>query len=139
MRTNGILVRGWREVIISRARRKGPSILPYKSNFEKEFAEKYPQLEYENHKIKYTVEHTYNPDFKVKEGVYIETKGFFRTQDRSKHLRLREQHPDITIYLVFQNPNNVLSRVSKTTYGEWCDKHGIKWATLDSIPEEWFK
>jgi hypothetical protein len=118
---------------------KGPSILPYKSKFEKEFAELHPELEYEPDKLAYTVVHNYNPDFKVKEGVYIETKGLFRAQDRAKHLYIHEQHPDVTIYLVFQNPNNRLSRVSKTTYGEWCDKHGIKWATLDSVPEEWFK
>lgn len=90
--------------------------------------------------IHYLVDHKYNPDFKVKEGVYIETKGLFKAADRAKHLHIREQHPDITIYLVFQNPNNRLSRVSKTTYGMWADKHGIGWTTLEAgIPKEWLK
>lgn len=88
--------------------------------------------------LSYLVEHKYHPDFKIKEGVYIETKGRFVASDRAKHLYMREQHPEITIYLVFMNPNNKLSRVSKTTYGEWCTKHGIKWTTLEAgIPKEW--
>lgn len=90
--------------------------------------------------LDYVVQKKYHPDFKVKEGVYIETKGLFRAEDRAKHLYMRSQHPEITIYLVFQNPNNKLSRVSKTTYGEWATKHGIEWTTLESgIPKEWLK
>jgi len=84
------------------------------------------------------VEHTYNPDWKIKENTFLETKGLFKASDRAKHLHIREQHPELTVYLVFQNPNNKLSRVSKTTYGEWCTKHGIEWATIDTIPGEWF-
>ena len=112
---------------------------PYKSKFEQEFHSRYPQLQYETNKLKYTVEHTYNPDWKIKENVYIETKGLWRAADRAKHLHMREQHPEVTVYLVFQNPNNRLSRVSKTTYGEYCTKHGIEWATIDNVPEAWFK
>lgn len=111
----------------------------YRSKFEEEFAKRYPQLQYETNKIKYTVEHTYNPDWKVKENVYLETKGRFVAADRAKHLYIREQHPEITVYLVFMNPNVKLNRVSKTTYAEWCDKHGIPWATIDTVPEEWLK
>lgn len=111
----------------------------YKSNFEAEFAQRYPTVEYEKDKIEYTVVHTYHPDWKVKENVYIETKGLWLAADRAKHLKIREQHPEITVYLVFQNPNNKLSRVSKTTYAEFCDKHGIEWATIDTIPKRWFK
>ncbi len=99
--------------------------MPFKSKFEKEFAERYPKLKYEVDKLSYTVVHNYNPDFKVKDGVYIECKGLFKSADSAKHLYIRAQHPDVKVYLVFQNPNNKLSRVSKTTYGEWCEKHGI--------------
>lgn len=111
----------------------------YKSNFEAEFAKRYPRLEYEQDKIVYTVDHTYHPDWKVKDGVYIETKGLWKAADRAKHLHLREQHPEIQIYLVFQNPNNKLNRASKTTYAMFCDKHGIPWATIDTVPKEWLK
>lgn len=123
---------------MSRRSKARVSNKPYKSKFEADFHAKYPQLTYETDKIKYVVEHTYNPDWKVKEGVYIETKGLWKAQDRAKHLHIREQHPEITVYLVFQNPNNKLSRVSKTTYGEWCDKHGIEWTTLEKgLPKKW--
>lgn len=111
----------------------------YKSNFEADFGAKFPQCEYEKDKIAYTVTHHYHPDWKVKEGVYIETKGLWKASDRMKHLYIREQHPELTIYLVFQNPNNKLNRASKTTYGEWATKHGIEWATIDTIPKRWFK
>lgn len=84
------------------------------------------------------MEHTYTPDWKITDKVFIETKGLWKAADRAKHLYIRDQHPDITVYLVFQNPNNKLNRASNTTYAEWCDKHGVKWATIDTIPEEWF-
>jgi hypothetical protein len=123
---------------LSRRSEARKELKPYKSKFEKEFHEKYPKLKYEVDYLVYTVDHKYNPDFKVKEGVYIETKGLFTATDRAKHLYVREQYPDIKIYLVFQNPNNRLSRVSRTTYGEWCTKHGIGWTTLEAgIPPEW--
>lgn len=85
------------------------------------------------------VVHNYHPDWKIKENIYIETKGLWKATDRAKHKYLREQHPEITVYMVFQNPNNKLSRASKTTYADYCDKNGILWATIDTVPEEWFK
>jgi len=125
---------------VSRRSKARVKLYPYKSQFEKDFHEKYPKLKYEDTKLKYTVEHTYSPDFTVKENVFVETKGLFKAADRAKHLYIQKQHPEVTVYLVFQNPNNKLSRVSKTTYGEWADKHGIKWTTLEEgIPKEWFK
>jgi len=124
---------------VSRRSEARKGLAPYKSRFECDFAKAYPKLKYETDKLQYQVTHTYNPDFKVKEGVYIETKGLFKAQDRAKHLHIKEQHPNITVYLVFQNPNNKLSRVSKTNYGQWCDQHGIQWATIDNVPKEWFK
>lgn len=125
---------------MSRRSKARVKLYPYKSQFEKDFHDKYPDLIYETDKIKYQVEHTYNPDWKVKDSVYIETKGLFKAADRAKHLKIREQHPEITVYLVFQNPNNKLSRVSKTTYGEWADKHGIEYTTLEKgVPDHWLK
>jgi len=111
----------------------------YKSKFEETFAAKYPQLQYETNKLKYTVVHTYTPDWKINDTAFIETKGLWKAADRAKYLYIREQHPDVTIYMVFQNPNNKLNRVSKTSYADYCEKHNIPWATIDTIPEEWFK
>jgi len=82
---------------------------------------------------------TYTPDFVLegKDGkLYIETKGRFVGADRSKHLLIKSQHPDLDIRFVFSNPKQKLNKGSKTTYGEWCDKHGFKYATK-RIPDEW--
>lgn len=79
----------------------------------------------------------YHPDFKLPNGVYVETKGRFVASDRTKHLLIREQHPEIEIRFVFTNPNAKLSKVSKTTYAQWCDKYGFTYAK-GLIPEGWF-
>jgi predicted nuclease of restriction endonuclease-like RecB superfamily len=97
-------------------------------------------FEYEQERVKYQVERTYTPDFKLltKSGktIYIETKGWFQSSDRSKHKKIKEQHPDLDIRFVFQNSSNKLNKQSKTTYAQWCDKHGFKWAEA-LVPKEW--
>lgn len=83
----------------------------------------------------------YTPDFKLpKEGgfFFVETKGRWVTEDRHKHLLIREQCPELDIRLVFSNANAKLYKGSPTTYAAYCDKHGIKWAHK-TIPEEWLK
>jgi hypothetical protein len=81
---------------------------------------------------------TYTPDFVLDNGIIIETKGRFIPSDRSKHLRIREQHPDLDIRFVFSNPNARLYKGSKSTYASWCEKYGFKYAK-EKIPVEWIK
>lgn len=113
----------------------------YKSKLERDVATAYPQLVYEPDKIKYIIpssQHTYNPDWKVRKDVYIETKGKFTAVDRKKMLLVKEQNPHLTIYLLFQNAKNKLDKRSKTTYAMWAEKHGFQWAEWNgTIPEEW--
>jgi|TARA_B110001454_G_scaffold16773_1_gene15106 hypothetical protein len=85
----------------------------------------------------------YTPDFNlggrecdIKE-IIIETKGRFLARDRTKHLLLKEQYPNMDLRFVFTNPNQKLYKGSRTTYGQWCDKHGFKYAK-GTIPREWF-
>lgn len=94
---------------------------------------------YEELKLSYTVpatKHTYTPDFQLPNGIIIETKGRFLVADRKKHLYVKEQHPELDIRFVFSNPKAKISKTSKTTYADWCDKHGFKYAAK-LIPEEW--
>ncbi len=70
--------------------------------------------------------HRYTPDWKIRDGVYIETKGLFTAADRKKMLLVIEQNPGVQFLIVFQR-NNKLSKKSKTTYGDWCTKHAILW------------
>ena len=94
---------------------------------------------YEEDKIKYIKPQrtaTYTPDFKIGE-MFIETKGRFMTADRQKHLLIKDQH-ELDIRFVFSNPNQKISKTSKTTYAMWCDKHGFQYAK-ETIPTAWLK
>lgn len=98
-------------------------------------------VQYESEKIPYIVpasQHTYNPDFRLPNGIIVETKGRFVAADRKKHQLVKEQHPNLDIRFVFSNSKNKISKNSKTTYGMWCEKNGYKYADKE-IPEEWFR
>ena len=67
---------------------------------------------------------------------YVETKGIWNVADRQKHLLIKRQHPDLDIRFVFSNCNSKLYKGSKTTYADYCDKHGFVYSHK-TIPEEW--
>ena len=100
---------------------------------------------YESEKISYIqpeTKHNYTPDFVLNKIVggkmYVETKGRWVKTDRLKFDLIFEQYPGIDIRFVFQNPNAKLYKGSKTTYAQYCDKKGWRWAKKE-IPEEWLK
>lgn len=96
---------------------------------------------YEKSYLTYTIPasvHRYTPDFILSNGIIIEAKGLFESDDRKKHLLIKEQYPHLDIRFVFQNPNNKLYKGSKTTYADWCKKYGYKYATK-LIPDSWFR
>ena len=95
---------------------------------------------YEDKKITYQVNQvrTYTPDFILPNGIIIETKGRFVVDDRMKHLMIREQYPHLDLRFVFYNSRNKIRKGSKTTYGDWCTKHGFLYADK-RIPDEWLK
>jgi hypothetical protein len=95
--------------------------------------------EYEQHVINYikpATNHKYHPDFRLPNGIYVETKGRFLTDDRKKHLLIKEQHPELDIRFLFQNSKTKISKASKTTYADWCEKHGFLYADK-TIPTDW--
>ena len=95
---------------------------------------------YETEKVKYEVNEvrTYTPDFKLPNGIIIESKGRFVAADRKKHLLIQKQHLFLDIRFVFSNSRAKIAKGSKTTYGDWCDKHGFLYADK-LIPEEWIR
>ena len=103
----------------------------------KELSESGIKYEYESMKIKYDVSETrtYTPDFILPNGIIVETKGRFVAADRKKHLLIQKQF-DYDIRFVFQNARAKLFKGAKSTYSQWCDKHGFLWAQ-GSILEEW--
>ena len=95
-------------------------------------------FEYETMKIKWVLNEnkSYTPDFILPNGIIIESKGRFVSADRKKHLLVKQQHPKLDIRFVFSNSRGKINKGSKTTYGEWCDKHGFIYSDK-RIPEEW--
>ena len=116
----------------------------YRSGLESDIAEylkdKQNQVRYERLKIEWEDlrYRTYTPDFILDNGIIIETKGIFDTEDRRKHLAIREQHPELDIRFVFSNSKAKLYKGAKSRYYEWCDKHEFKWEHR-IIPEAWLK
>jgi hypothetical protein len=114
----------------------------YRSGLEKVVAkflkDKQKRLRYEDLKIdwKDLRYRTYTPDFVLDNGIIIETKGIFDSEDRRKHIAVREQHPELDIRFVFSNANAKLYKGAKSTYAVWCKKHDFKYAHR-VIPEEW--
>jgi hypothetical protein len=88
------------------------------------------------HTIAYQINHTYNPDFTIGNGVILETQGWLTEQDRIKMLAVKEQNPDLDIRYVFQAPNNKIPETGQT-YAEWASSNGIQWAPFYAIPIEW--
>jgi hypothetical protein len=92
---------------------------------------------YEVDRIDYVLEKKYCPDFKISDGIYVETKGVWDGEDRAKVLAVKKQHPEVEIIMCFQNPNLKIQKNSKTRYRDWSDKHGFIWceANEKSIKE----
>jgi|TARA_B100001094_G_scaffold333140_1_gene408958 hypothetical protein len=115
----------------------------YRSGFENKVAsalsEQKIKFQYEVTQVKYIkpqTNHKYTVDFTLPNGILIETKGRWTTEDRKKHLLIKDQHPELDIRFVFQNPNGKIRKGSKTSYGDYCDKYGILWADKE-IPKAW--
>lgn len=115
--------------------------MKYRSKFEKTVGDVLLKkgAKYEAERIYYNRPSTYLPDFRLPNGIYIEAKGKFTSSDRGKHLLIRQQNPTVDIRFVFQNPFVRLSKLSKTTYADWCEKHGFLWCKGPTIPKEWTK
>ena len=115
----------------------------YRSGFEHKISEQLEQQninpQYETTVVKYTIparDSKYTVDFTLPNGILVETKGRWMPDDRKKHLLVKEQHPELDIRIVFQSAKSKLRKGSKTTYADYCDKHGIKWSEK-TIPQSW--
>lgn len=133
--------------ISKRQARKEALSKGYRSNFEYEIAKYLEKLkldfEYEKERVKYVVPETiktYTPDWKVN-GVLYESKGRFTVVDRKKMLLIRDSNPGLTIRIIFQNSLVKISKASKTTYAEWCEKNHLEWCDFRDKRklERWFK
>lgn len=115
----------------------------YKSGLEEIIANQLKKSgiepKYEQLKLSYIIpesNHTYTPDFPVTSTIIIETKGRFLTADRQKMILLKNQYPEIDFRFIFSNSKARISKKSKTTYADWCEKYGFKYADK-IVPKEW--
>jgi hypothetical protein len=119
----------------------------YRSGLEKTVADQIKKrglsVKYEDpsSRISFTqpaLDRTYTPDFILPNNIVVETKGRFTLEDRKKHLWIQEQYGDkLDIRFVFTNSKSKIRKGSKTSYADWCEKHGFLYADK-LIPEEWF-
>ena len=115
----------------------------YRSGLERKVQQQLADLgvsyRYEEDVIRYVkpeTKHRYTPDFVLPNGIIVETKGQFISDDRKKTKLVLSQHPNLDLRIVFSNPNRRISKSSKTTYAMWCDKEKIPYAKA-TIPAEW--
>ena len=122
----------------------------YRSGLELKVADqikeaKYP-VKYETETLQYIIPQKnskYTPDFiftkKNGKTMYIETKGRWTSTDRQKMKHVLTSNPNIDLRMVFQNPNQKISKGSKTTYEMYAKKLGIQHVAKKEIPTEWLQ
>ena len=100
--------------------------------------------DYEVTKIPYTIpesNHNYTVDWTFINGLLVETKGYLSDhKERYKYVLLKQQHPDLDLRFVFDNPNKLCGG-TKQTHGAWATKYGFKWCSIkdkDQI-KQWVK
>lgn len=106
-------------------------LVEFLSGIQKEV--RYEKLKIEWEDLRYR---TYTPDFLLDNGIIIEAKGQFDSEDRHKLKCVRRQHPELDIRFVFSNSRAKLYKGAKSTYADWCDKNKFKWSHR-TIPNEW--
>lgn len=118
----------------------------FRSGLEERIAadltEKSVGFTYENLTIPYVKPakgHKYTPDFLLlTNGIIVESKGRYLTEDRQKMLLIKQQYPDLDVRLVFSNSKAKINKRSPTTYAMWSEKNGFPYADK-LIPSVWLK
>ena len=121
--------------------------MKFRSKYEKaiygDIPAKYKRrVEYEpsDPTMRYTLPKRYIPDFDLGNGVYVEAKGYFKSADRTKMLRVRKENPGVDLRFLFQRANNRLTKSPNSMmYWEWAEKHSFEWSEGTKIPKEWFR
>ena len=115
--------------------------MAFRSKLEEKVADLLVELgvkyEYETTKVPYVIEHIYTPDFVLPNGVVLECKGYWDSDDRRKIKAVKTLNPELDLRMVFPAPFNTISKRSKTTYAKWCERHDIPWTSFQNIPLKW--
>jgi hypothetical protein len=129
----------------------------YRSHFEEQTASQLKKAKikhrYETKPIMYENfghPRSYWPDFIIKTPatqVYLEVKGWLRSEDRWKLERVRQANPEIDLRIIFWDASKPIeSGKPEVDYGtgldrwptvsEWADFHGFRWCER-TLPQAW--
>ncbi len=101
----------------------------------KELKKRKVNYKYEDVALDYTLTKKYWPDFIVNDSIFLEVKGYFDGQSRTKMRAVKLANPGLDIRMVFDKDNKISG--SKMRYSDWCKKYGFPYC-VGSIPKEWF-
>lgn len=77
----------------------------------------------------------YTPDFPLPNGIIVETKGRFTTEDRQKHKHIKAQHPELDIRFVFSDSKAKLTSQKNKEFVKWLKStHNIT-CSFNRIPD----
>lgn len=114
----------------------------FRSEFEKDVATQLQPFgfSYEPFQVPYEIPRKYTPDFVYEDNrgrsYLIECKGYFRAGDTQKYKAISKSLPwTQELIFVLMKPNQKVSKSTKLTMAEWCDKHDILWYTIDTLKE----
>ena len=96
---------------------------------------------YEKDTFAYLLARHYTPDFKIMTSsgkyFYVETKGYFRSEDRAKLIAVKKTNPLIDIRIIFMQDKKI-RKSGKMKYSDWAIKYGFMYA-FNKVPREWLK
>ena len=114
----------------------------FRSEFERDVATQLQPFgfSYEPFQVPYEIPRKYTPDFVYEDNrgrsYLIECKGYFRAGDTQKYKAISRSLPwTQELIFVLMKPNQKVSKSTKLTMAEWCDKHEILWYTIDTLKE----
>ncbi len=83
----------------------------------------------------------YTPDFTIVRAngsqLYIETKGYFRAEHRTKMRHVKRCNPNLDIRIIFQK-NLMINKKTGFSYCKWAKKNSFPCA-VGTIPKEWLE
>ena len=123
----------------------------YDSNWEyKLHTNQLKEWSHHGDKIDYTVEHTYEPDFRktfCNVEYLIEAKGrFWDYAEFTKYIWIQKALPSTTeLVFLFANASSPMPQAkrrkdgSKRSHAEWAETNKFRWFSEHTLPKEWME
>jgi hypothetical protein len=90
--------------------------------------------------VKPEPQRVYTPDFivcKDNKLMFIETKGYFRPEHRTKMRHVKKCNPELDIRIIFQR-NQFINKSTGYDYCKWAERNNFPCA-IGTLPKEWLK